>query len=79
LLTILSFKAGEAGKTVVAVPAAFTSQACSGCGVLVHKGLSVRWHLCPDCGTSLHRDHNAALNIIAWGKSTMEPGRPLRR
>ena len=41
-LSILSFKAVEAGKTVVAVPTAFTSQACSGCGVLVHKGLSVR-------------------------------------
>ena len=27
------------------------------------KGLSVRWHACPDCGTSLHRDHNAAKNI----------------
>jgi transposase len=42
------------------VPPAYTSQTCSGCGVLVAKGLSVRWHSCPDCGTSLHRDHNAA-------------------
>jgi putative transposase len=66
-LGILSCKAVEAGKTVVAVPPAFTSQACSGCGVIVQKGLSVRWHLCPDCGTSLHRDHNAARNILAWG------------
>jgi putative transposase len=48
-LGILSCKAAEAGKTVVAVPPAFTSQACSGsgCGVLVHKGLSVRWHWLP--------------------------------
>jgi putative transposase len=67
-LSVLSFKAAYAGKTVVAVPAAFTSQACSGCGVLVHKGLSVRWHRCPDCGTSLHRDHNAARNILARGR-----------
>jgi putative transposase len=66
-LSILSFKAVEAGKTVVAVPPASTSQACSGCGVLVHKGVSVRWHSCPDCGTSLHRDHNAALNIVRLG------------
>jgi len=73
-LTILSFKAVEAGKTVVAVPAAFTSQACSGCGVLVHKGLSVRWHACPECGTSLHRDHNAALNILARGKEPSGAG-----
>jgi putative transposase len=62
-LGILSFKAAHAGREVVAVNPAYTSQACSGCGVLVVKGLSVRWHSCPDCGTSLHRDHNAAKNI----------------
>ncbi len=67
-LTILSSKAVYAGKTVVAVPPAYTSQACSGCGALVVKGLSVRWHTCPDCGTSLHRDHNAALNILRLGQ-----------
>jgi putative transposase len=62
-LAILSFKAANAGRSVVAVDPAFTSQACSGCGVLVVKGLSDRWHACPDSGTSLHRDHNAAKNI----------------
>jgi putative transposase len=62
-LAILSFKAVNAGRSVVAVDPAFTSQSCSGCGVLVQKGLSVRWHSCPDCGTSLHRNHNAAKNI----------------
>ena len=67
-LTILTFKAESAGKRVVAVDPAFTSQACSGCGVLVQKGLSVRWHNCPDCGTSLHRDHNAAKNIERRGQ-----------
>jgi putative transposase len=65
---ILAFKAAYAGKQVVAVPPAFTSQACSGCGVIVKKALSVRWHLCPECGTSLHRDHNAALNILRRGQ-----------
>jgi putative transposase len=63
-LGILAYKAAWAGKRVVAVNPANTSQACSGCGMLVHKGLSVRWHLCPECGASLHRDHNAALNIL---------------
>ena len=32
-LTILAFKAAYAGKRVVAVPPAYTSQRCSGCGV----------------------------------------------
>ena len=68
-LTILSFKAGCAGRSVVAVNPAFTSQRCSGCSVMVQKGLSVRWHACPDCGTSLHRDHNAAKNIERLGQS----------
>jgi putative transposase len=63
-LSILTFKAGGAGKRVEVVSPAYTSQVCSGCGVIVQKGLSVRWHSCPDCGTSLHRDHNAALNIL---------------
>ena len=63
-VSTLTFKAASAGKRVEAVSPAYTSQRCSGCGVLVHKGVSVRWHSCPDCGTSLHRDHNAALNIL---------------
>ena len=72
-LSILSFKAACAGRSVVAVPPAYTSQTCSGCGVLVSKGLSVRWHSCPDCGTSLHRDHNAARNI-EWAGQALRGG-----
>ena len=67
-LTILSHKAACAGRKVMAVNPAYTSQICSGCGVVVTKGLSVRWHLCPECGTSLHRDHNAARNILRLGQ-----------
>jgi putative transposase len=66
-LLILAAKAAYAGRRVVAVPPAYTSQTCSGCGALVQKGLSVRWHSCPDCGTGLHRDHNAAKNIERAG------------
>jgi putative transposase len=68
-LSILSNKAACAGRSVVAVPPAYTSQVCSGCGAIVSKGLSVRWHECPECGTSLHRDHNAAKNIQWLGQS----------
>ena len=68
-LSILSFKAACAGRKVVAVNPALTSQTCSGCGVLVSKGLSARWHVCPVCGTSLHRDHNAARNRERLGQS----------
>ena len=68
-LSILSDKAACAGRSVVAVPPAYTSQRCSGCGVVRAKGLSVRWHACPQCGTSLHRDHNAAKNIERAGQA----------
>ncbi len=76
-LTILTFKAASAGKRVHAVNPAFTSQTCSGCGVIVSTGLSVRWHRCPDCGASLHPDHTAALNILRLGQTHLqEQSRP---
>jgi putative transposase len=68
-LSILSYKAACAGREVVAVHPAYTSQHGSGCGVMVQKGLSVRWHNCPECGTSLHRDHNVAKNRERLGQS----------
>jgi putative transposase len=68
-LSILSFKAACAGRSVIGVPSAYTSQRCSGCDMVVANGLSVRWQNCPDCGASLHRDHNAAKNIERLGQS----------
>lgn len=44
-----------------------TTQACSSCGQIVPKDLSVRVHDCSHCGLVLDRDHNAALNILARG------------
>ncbi|EFH86062.1 putative transposase IS891/IS1136/IS1341 family [Ktedonobacter racemifer DSM 44963] len=63
-ITLCACKAEEAGGMVVKVAPQQTSQKCSGCGVLVPKDLSVRWHSCPTCGTELDRDENAARNIL---------------
>jgi putative transposase len=63
-LNILSFKAACAGRRVIAIPPVFTGQNRSGCGVVVQKGFSVRCSSRPECGTSLRRDRNAALNIL---------------
>jgi putative transposase len=63
LRIILACKAAWAGKRVEAVPPAYTSQDCSRCGQRVRKSLSVRTHVCPNCGLMLDRDENAALNI----------------
>jgi putative transposase len=64
---ILTDKAESAGRLVIAVDPKNTSQNCSGCGFKVKKTLSQRQHNCPDCGISLHRDHNAALNVLHRG------------
>ncbi len=61
----LRYKAERAGAEVVEVNAQGTSQACSRCGTEVRKSLSVRTHRCSHCGLSLHRDENAARNILA--------------
>lgn len=55
------------GIPVIAVPPQFTSQDCSACGTRVKKSLSVRTHLCTNCGLVLDRDENAALNILHAG------------
>jgi len=65
LRQMLEYKAEEAGIQVVAVNPSNTTQMCSGCGRLVPKSLSVRVHVCSDCGLVLDRDINAARNILA--------------
>jgi len=55
--------------SIRAVAPHFTSQDCSGCGNRVKKTLSTRTHKC-SCGLELHRDHNAALQILAKGLNT---------
>jgi putative transposase len=66
LLTV-RHKAECAGVAIVEVDPRGTSQQCSECGAEVRKDLSVRRHDCPHCGLSLHRDENAARNILARG------------
>jgi predicted RNA-binding Zn-ribbon protein involved in translation (DUF1610 family) len=62
-------KAAYAGRRVVAVPPAYTSQDCSGCGERVERSLSIRTHVCPSCGLILDRDENAARNIQWAGQA----------
>jgi putative transposase len=56
----------------IAVAPHYTSQDCSVCGTRIKKSLSTRTHKCHSCGTTLHRDHNAAMMILNKGlKSTV--------
>lgn len=61
---LLTYKAESAGRELVKVAAAYTSQDCSGCGVRQKLKLSQRRYVC-ECGLDLHRDVNAAINILA--------------
>jgi putative transposase len=70
---MLDYKAEEAGSRVVAVNPKNTTQACSQCGVIVPKGLSVRIHKCPECGLVEDRDINAARNILNLAMARTEP------
>ncbi|HBB35497.1 MAG TPA: hypothetical protein DDZ80_17015 [Cyanobacteria bacterium UBA8803] len=58
------------GKTAIAVSPNNTSQECCICGKKVKKELKVRVHSC-GCGLVIHRDINAAINILLKAKSSL--------
>ena len=72
-VSILTDKAVCAGRSLVAVNPAGTTQRCSDCGGLVPKTLAQREHRCTACGLVLGRDLNAARNVLhlatgpGWG------------
>jgi putative transposase len=65
---VLTYKAESAGRVVVNVNPAFTSQDCSGCGYRPpkedQKTLRDRIHFCPRCGLVLDRDTNSARTLL---------------
>ena len=63
----LAYKAEWAGRQLVKVNPAYTSQTCSNCGHRQSLELSDRVYNCPCCGMQLGRDENAARNILALG------------
>jgi putative transposase len=81
--TILEAKAACAGRQVIAVPPATTTQDCSGvlpegsrCTQRFAKSLSVRTHICPSCGLVLDRDENAAQHMRRAGQARQVPPWP---
>jgi putative transposase len=67
----IEYFAGKFGRLAVAVAPHYTSQKCSSCGVIVKKSLSTRTHVC-SCGCNLHRDENAAINILNLAKQARD-------
>ncbi len=64
----IEYFANKFEKLAVAVPPQYTSQECSQCKRVIKKSLSTRTHVC-QCGCILHRDANAAINILHQAKS----------
>ena len=71
-ISMLRYKAEWAGVRLIEVDPYNTSQACCGCGTLVPKELGTRQHSCAQCGLSIDRDLNAAVNIL--NRAGMGPG-----
>ena len=67
----LDYKAENAGRQLIRVNPAYTSQTCSHCGYRQVKKLSERIHHCSFCGLELDRDLNASINILALGLNSI--------
>jgi putative transposase len=63
----LASKAEEAGRELIRVNPAYTSQTCSRCGHRQKMPLSERTYHCPCCLLVMDRDVNASKNILALG------------
>ena len=62
---MLTYKAEGAGGGVAFVNPAYTSQDCAACGNRIKMPTKVRHYDCGECGFSLDRDENAAINVAA--------------
>ena len=75
-VSLLTYKAEEAGGWVRKVPPHHTSQLCSDCGAMPEKRLTLaeRTYKCASCGNVEDRDVNAAKNILQVGLTLHPPG-----
>jgi putative transposase len=69
--SLLAYKAAWAGRKMVAVNPAYTSQDCSRCGHRQKLSLADRLYSCPCCELILNRDLNASLNILRLGQQSL--------
>ena len=73
----IEYKAAWEGVNVERVSPRNTSKTCSSCGTLNYALKYEREWTCPNCGTTLDRDLNAALNIL--NRSRAIEAAPVRR
>jgi len=69
LVAMLTYKAEDAGRTVVAVDPRHTSRTCSACGHVSERNRRGAVFECEACGHQAHADTNAACNILRAGRA----------
>ena len=69
MLSQLAYKAEWAGKRLLTVNPAYTSQTCSGCGMVKSDQRQRKRYSCSGCGLTLDADCNAAVNILRLGQA----------
>jgi len=69
LVAMLTYKAEDAGRRVVAVDPRHTSRTCSSCGHVSARNRRGAVFECEACGHQAHADTNAACNILRAGRA----------
>jgi putative transposase len=69
LLTMITYKAESAGRTVIAVDPRNTSRTCADCGHISAGNRHGAVFKCQACGHEAHADTNAAINILRAGRA----------
>jgi putative transposase len=67
LIAMITYKAEDAGRKLVAVNPRYTSQRCSACGHIAAESRDREKFACVSCGHSEHADINAARNVLRAG------------
>ena len=72
LISFLEYKAMHSGKLFTKIPPQYTSKGCSNCGnIKFDLKLKDRTFVCDACGFLMHRDLNAAINILRRGLNAL--------
>lgn len=70
-INYLKYKAESAGSKVIFVKSNYTSQICSNCNKQNQISIKEKFLNCTNCKMNIHRDLNAAFNILRRGLASL--------